>query len=315
MKVLITGSAGFLGSHLVDYFLNEGHEVYGIDNFVTGNQRNLENAMSFTRFTFQEFNLIEGLPANLPRMDAILHFACPASPKDYLEHPELTLKVDSVGTFHVLEKARLDGSRFIMASTSEVYGDPLAHPQQEEYWGNVNPTGPRSVYDEAKRFSEAATMCFHRDYGVDARIVRIFNTYGPRMRLNDGRVVPNFITQALSGEALTVYGDGSQTRSFCYVDDLVRAVYGYTLLDEIEYRIINLGNPDEYQIVDFARIVADAVSVNFKATHVNLPVDDPKQRRPDISRARQVLGWEPTTPLEMGLEKTIEYFRNLIFEN
>lgn len=312
MRVLITGAAGFLGSHLCDYFLSQGHSVIGLDNFVTGSMDNLEPAMKHDNFSFIECNVIDEVPKNVPQVDVVLHFACPASPKDYLAYPELTLKVDSIGTFNVLEKAASDNARFLMASTSEIYGDPEQHPQTESYWGNVNPIGIRSVYDEAKRFSEAASMAFHRYRHVDTRIVRIFNTYGPRMRLNDGRVVPNFITQALRHENLTVYGDGTQTRSFCYVDDLVRGIYSYALIDVPLERVINLGNPDEYTILEFARIVSHAVKNESGIQFEPLPLDDPRQRRPDISLARQIIGWKPEIQLSIGLQKTVDYFKGKV---
>ncbi|KYP79583.1 UDP-glucuronic acid decarboxylase family protein [Ferroacidibacillus organovorans] len=312
MKVLITGAAGFLGSHLCDYFLGCGHSVIGLDNFVTGNLDNLAMASKNSNFSFRELDLINGLPSSLPAVDAVLHFACPASPKDYFKYPEETLKVDSIGTFHVLEKSSRDNAKFIMASTSEVYGDPEIHPQPETYWGNVNPVGVRSVYDEAKRFSEAATMAFYRNRKLDVRIARIFNTYGPRMQVNDGRVVPNFISQSLNGEKITVYGDGLQTRSFCFVDDLVRGIYKYTTIEDPKYRIVNLGNPDEYQILQFAKIIVSLLGDGSEIKFEPLPLDDPKQRKPDISLAKEMLEWEPNISLSEGLLRTIDYFRKQI---
>lgn len=308
MRVLITGGAGFLGSHLADRFLKEGHEVVVIDNFITGDKRNLEHLAGNQRFLFIEHNVSNFIfvPGNV---DAVLHFASPASPIDYLKHPIATLKVGSLGTHNALGLAKAKGAKFLLASTSEIYGDPLIHPQTEDYAGNVNTIGPRGVYDEAKRFAEAMTMAYQRVHGMETRIVRIFNTYGPRMRLDDGRVVPNFIGQALRGEALTVYGDGSQTRSFCYVSDLVEGIY--RLLNSDYGEPVNIGNPHEMTILEFAKVV-NAVTENPAGIVIQedkLIEGDPKIRRPDITRAKQILSWEPTVSLEEGLAKTIAYFR------
>jgi nucleoside-diphosphate-sugar epimerase len=310
-KVLITGAAGFIGSHLCDRFIEEGWYVIGVDNFLTGNPQNLEHLLLNQNFEFIEQDIIDGLEFE-GQLDLILHFACPASPVDYLNFPIETLMVDSIGTSHVLNLAKEKKARYVFASTSEVYGDPQIHPQPESYWGNVNPVGPRSVYDEAKRFSEALSMAYYREYGVDVRIVRIFNTYGPRMKLQDGRVVPNFIFQALKGMDLTVYGDGSQTRSFCYVDDLVEGIFSVAEKDEIEYRILNLGNPDEYKIIDFARIIIEKTGSKSKIIFKPLPRDDPKMRKPDISRAQESLQWRPEFSLDEGIKRTIEFFQSLI---
>ena len=306
MRILVTGGAGFLGSHLCDRLLAEGHEVIAMDNFVTGNARNIAHLETDRRFHFIEHNVTRFIPIERD-LDAVLHFASPASPIDYLELPIQTLKVGSLGTHNALGLALAKGARFLLASTSEVYGDPLVHPQPETYWGNVNPIGPRGVYDEAKRFAEAITMAYHRTHGVQTRIVRIFNTHGPRMRLNDGRVVPNFISQALKGEPLTVYGDGSQTRSFCFVSDLVE---GIVRLLRSDYRSpVNLGNPIEVSIREFADRIKALTASRSEIAFRPLPVDDPKVRQPDIARARQLLGWEPRVSLEDGLRRTIDYFR------
>ncbi len=310
MRVVITGGAGFIGSHLADRFLSEGHEVIVLDNLVTGNTDNIAHLAGKPGFKFIHHDVtnyiyIEG------RVDAVLHFASPASPVDYLKYPIKTMKVGSLGTHKALGLAKAKGARFLLASTSEVYGDPLIHPQPETYWGNVNPIGPRSVYDEAKRFAEALTMAYHRKHGLETRIVRIFNTYGPRMRLNDGRVIPNFVPQALQGQPLTVYGDGSQTRSFCYVSDLVEGIY--RLFDSDEVEPVNLGNPNEISILEFARLVNEMTGNDAGIVFKPLPKDDPKRRRPDISKAKRILGWEPVVPLEEGLRLTIEYFRGRIF--
>lgn len=305
MRVLITGAAGFLGSHLCDRFLGDGHEVIGLDNLVTGSEENVAHLRNEPRFRFVRHDIstptdVEGL------LDGVLHFASPASPVDYLKLPVETLLVGSAGTHQALELARRKAARFFMASTSEVYGDPLVHPQREEYWGNVNPIGPRSVYDEAKRFSEAMTMAYHTHYGVDTRIVRIFNTYGPRMRPRDGRVVSNFIVQALTGEPITIYGDGSQTRSFCYVSDEVEGLY--RLFQDGDAQPTNIGNPDEYTVHQLAELVVELTGSQSPIVREPLPVDDPKVRRPDIGRARELLGWEPSVPVREGLARTIEYF-------
>ncbi len=309
MRVLITGAAGFLGSNLCDRFLAEGHQVVGLDNFVTGHADNIAHLMNEPRFEFirhdiSTFTYVAG------DLDGVLHFASPASPIDYLELPIQTLKVGSLGTHNALGLAKAKGARFFLASTSEVYGDPLVHPQQESYWGNVNPVGPRGVYDEAKRFAEAITMAYHTYHGVDTRIVRIFNTYGPRMRPRDGRVVSNFIVQALSGESITIYGDGSQTRSFCYVSDEVDGIY--RLFMRGDHNPTNVGNPDEYTVKQLAELVVELTGTSSKIIREPLPVDDPKVRKPDITRARAMLEWEPKVHVRDGLVRTIEYFRGLV---
>lgn len=313
MRILVTGGAGFLGSHICDYLLAEGNEVIAMDNLITGSTDNIEHLAGHDRFHFIKHDVtnyiyIEGT------IDAVLHFASPASPIDYLELPIQTLKVGALGTHKVLGLAKAKGARFLLASTSEVYGDPLIHPQTEDYWGNVNPIGPRGVYDEAKRFAEAMTMAYHRTHNVDTRIVRIFNTFGPRMRLNDGRVVPNFIAQALRGEPLTVYGDGIQTRSFCYVSDLIDGVCRLLLSDETEP--VNVGNPQEMTILDFAYKIVELTGSTSDITLVQPEdvrvKDDPKVRQPDISKARRLLGWEPKVSLDEGLRKTIEWFRDRV---
>jgi dTDP-glucose 4,6-dehydratase len=308
MRVLITGAAGFLGSHLCDRFLADGHRVVGLDNFITGHPDNIAHLMGNDRFEFIRHNIstYTYVPGHL---DGVLHFASPASPVDYLEHPIPTLKVGALGTHNALGLAKAKGARFFLASTSEVYGDPLVHPQHEGYWGNVNPVGPRGVYDEAKRFAEAMTMAYHRYHGLDTRIVRIFNTYGPRMRPRDGRVVSNFIVQALRGEPLTVYGDGSQTRSFCYVSDEVEGIYRLFLSDDPNP--MNIGNPAEYTVRELAELVLELTGADVPIVTCPLPEDDPKVRRPDITRARTVLGWEPKVSLREGVAATIAYFRSL----
>ena len=310
MRILITGGAGFLGSHLCDLFLAEGHQVIAMDNLITGDIRNIVHLAGNENFRFikhdvTEYIYIEG------ELDAILHFASPASPIDYLQYPIQTLKVGALGTHKVLGLARTKGARFLLASTSEVYGDPLLHPQGEDYWGNVNPIGPRGVYDEAKRFAEAMTLAYHRYHGVDTRIARVFNTYGPRMRLDDGRVVPNFIGQALRGEPLTVYGDGSQSRSFCYVNDLIDGVCKLLLSDMGEP--VNLGNPEEMTILELAHKVNEITGNSAGIVYKPLPRDDPKRRCPDISSAKQLLGWEPKVGLGEGLRKTIEWFKERVW--
>jgi len=307
--VLITGVAGFLGSHLADRFLSEGYHVVGADNFVTGSSGNLAHLERDRRFRLIEHDVSTPLSVD-EALDGVLHFASPASPPDYLELPIQTLDAGGLGARHTLNLALRHRARYLLASTSEVYGDPQEHPQPEGYWGNVNPVGPRSVYDEAKRFAEAMVMAYHRIHGLDTRIVRIFNTYGPRMRLRDGRVVPNFIRQALSGRPMTVYGDGSQTRSFCYIDDLVEGVW--RLLNSSETDPVNLGNPREMTVLEFARVIQGLTGSRSDIEFQSLPVDDPKTRQPDITRATGVLDWEPQVDLEAGLEKTIRYFADLL---
>jgi dTDP-glucose 4,6-dehydratase len=306
VRVLVTGAAGFLGSHLCDRFVAEGHSVVGLDNFVTGSPDNLAHltgnpSFSFVRHNISEFTYLAG------PLDGVLHFASPASPVDYLELPIQTLKVGALGTHNALGIAKAKGARFFLASTSEVYGDPLVHPQPESYWGNVNPIGPRGVYDEAKRFAEAITMAYHRYHGLDTRIVRIFNTYGPRMRPNDGRVVSNFVVQALQEQPLTVYGDGSQTRSFCYVEDEVDGIY--RLFMRGDANPTNIGNPREYTVRQLAELVVELTGSRSPIVSRELPVDDPKVRQPDITRAREMLGWEPRIDVRDGLARTIDYFR------
>jgi len=305
-RALVTGGAGFLGSHLCERLLDEGLHVVCMDNLITGSLANIEHLFGRTGFTFIHHDVTNFI--HVPgRLDYILHFASPASPIDYLNLPIQTLKVGSLGTHKALGLAKAQGARFLLASTSEVYGDPLIHPQPEGYWGNVNPVGPRGVYDEAKRFAEALTMAYHRHHGVDTRIARIFNTYGPRMRANDGRVVPAFICQALAGEPLTAFGDGAQTRSFCFVDDLIEGIWRLLLSDHADP--MNIGNPAEMTILEFAREIIRLIGSRSEIVFRPLPVDDPKVRQPDISLARRVLGWEPAVPLELGLARTIEYFR------
>ncbi len=308
MRVLITGAAGFLGSHLADRFLAEGHEVIGMDNLITGSLKNMAHLERELRFRFVEHDVTQFIAVD-EDLDGVLHFASPASPVDYLELPIQTLKVGSLGTHNALGLSLAKQARFLLASTSEVYGDPLVHPQPESYWGNVNPIGPRGVYDEAKRFSEAITMAYHRYHGLDTRIVRVFNTYGPRMRPNDGRVVSNFIVQALLGETLTVYGDGSQSRSFCYVSDQVEGIYRLFMSDEQDP--VNVGNPREYTVGQLAAKVLELIGSSAGVRYLSLPTDDPKVRQPDVSRARRLLGWEAKISLDEGLERTVEYFRSL----
>jgi dTDP-glucose 4,6-dehydratase len=306
VRVLITGAAGFLGSHLSERFLADEHEVVGLDNLITGSADNISHLLEDPRFTFYQYDVTEFIYV-AGELDGVLHFASPASPVDYLKLPIQTLKVGSLGTHKALGLAKAKGARFLLASTSEVYGDPAVHPQPETYWGNVNPVGPRGVYDEAKRFAEALTMAYHRYHGVDTRIVRIFNTYGPRMRAYDGRVVSNFIVQALRSEPLTIYGDGSQTRSFCYVDDLVDGIYRLFNSDQVQP--VNIGNPGEFTIRQLADLVLELTGSKSSLELKPLPVDDPRVRRPDIGVARELLGWEPRVELRAGLLKTIEYFR------
>lgn len=312
MRTLITGAAGFLGSHLCDYFLGKGHEVIGIDNLITGSTENIAHLFGNERFKFYRHDVTEFIYLIGP-LDNILHFASPASPADYLKYPIQTLKVGSLGTHKALGLAKAKGARFLLASTSEVYGDPLIHPQKEEYWGNVNPVGFRGVYDEAKRFAEAMTMAYHRYHGVATRIIRIFNTYGPRMRIDDGRALPNFFAQALRGEDITVFGDGSQTRSFCYVSDLAEGIY--RLLMSEEALPVNVGNPEEVSILEFAKEIVSITKSGSKVVLKPLPqdyADDPKVRQPDITRARTILGWEPKVPRQEGLKKTLDYFRKRV---
>jgi dTDP-glucose 4,6-dehydratase len=307
-RVLITGAAGFLGSHLCDRFIKEEFHVIGMDNLITGDLKNIEHLFPLKDFEFYYNDVSKFIHVPGP-LDYILHFASPASPIDYLKIPIQTLKVGSLGTHNCLGLALSKKARILVASTSEVYGDPLVHPQSEEYWGNVNPVGPRGVYDEAKRFQEAITMAYHTFHKLETRIVRIFNTYGPRMRLNDGRALPAFIGQALRGEDLTVFGDGSQTRSFCYVDDLINGIYRLLLSDYANP--VNIGNPSEISLKDFAEEVLKLTNVNVKIVYKPLPVDDPKQRQPDITKAKQLLGWEPKISRAEGLEKTLNYFKSL----
>jgi dTDP-glucose 4,6-dehydratase len=308
-RALITGGAGFLGSHLCELFLSRGHEVICMDNFITGSPDNIKHLFGTDGFSFIKQDVTQYIHIDGP-LDYVLHFASPASPIDYLEKPIQTLKVGSLGTHKTLGVAKDKGARYLLASTSETYGDPLVHPQREDYWGNVNPVGPRGVYDEAKRFAEAMTMAYHRFHGVETRIVRIFNTYGERMRVNDGRVVPAFIAQALRNEPLTVFGDGSQTRSFCYVSDLIEGIYRLLMSDDAQPT--NIGNPAEMTVLQFAeeikRLTGTSAPIEFRP----LPEDDPKIRRPDITKARTLLRWEPVVPLEDGLARTIDYFRGVV---
>jgi len=333
MNILITGGAGFLGSHLCERLMAAGHSVLCMDNFITGRPDNIAHLMGHERFRFLKYNVCDYLHVDGP-LDAVMHFASPASPQDYIELPIATLKVGALGTHKALGLAKAKEARFLLASTSEVYGDPLINPQHESYWGNVNPISPRGVYDEAKRFAEAMTMAYHRYHGVDTRVVRIFNTFGPRMRANDGRVVSNFIVQALAGKPLSVFGEGSQTRSFCYVDDLVRGIMALlsadsdkpmgertdrsTFLTDSQARRpsihdpVNLGNPRELTVLEIARLVLKLTGSSSEIQRQPLPVDDPKVRRPDIGRARALLNWEPRVELEDGLRKTIEFFRQSV---
>jgi dTDP-glucose 4,6-dehydratase len=334
MRILITGGAGFLGSHLCERLVQAGHEVICMDNLLTGRMENIANLLGDERFTFLKYNVCDYLHVEGP-LDALLHFASPASPQDYLEFPIATLKVGALGTHKALGLARAKSARFLLASTSEVYGDPLVNPQPESYWGNVNPISPRGVYDEAKRFAEAMTMAYHRYHGIDTRIVRIFNTFGPRMRANDGRVVSNFIVQALQGKPLSVFGEGNQTRSFCYVDDLMRGIIALLFADSdrtIDQRTdkkflltqagqsdgpsvhepVNIGNPRELTVLEIAKMVLELTGSSSPISHHPLPTDDPKVRRPDISRARALLKWEPQVSLEDALGRTIRYFRSVL---
>ena len=309
MRVVITGGAGFLGSHLCDLFIQKGWEVLCIDNLITGTRSNISHLLSNPRFSFTQHDVTRYIDVSGP-VDAVLHFASPASPPDYLKAPIQTMKVGSLGTHNALGLALHKKAKFLLASTSECYGDPTVSPQPETYWGNVNSVGPRSVYDEAKRFSEAITMAYHRHHGMDTRIVRIFNTYGPRMRLNDGRALPNFLYQALVGEPITVYGDGKQTRSFCYVSDLIDGIY--RLLESDEHEPVNIGNPNEITILEFAERVRALVGATAPIVFRPLPQDDPKQRCPDIGKARRILNWEPKVALSEGLKITYDFFRQQI---
>jgi len=334
MRILITGGAGFLGSHLSDLLIGQGHEIVAMDNLITGRTENIAHLIGHPRFSFVKYNVCDYLHVD-GALDAILHFASPASPQDYLEMPIATLKVGALGTHKVLGLAKAKGARFLLASTSEVYGDPLVNPQPESYWGNVNPISPRGVYDEAKRFAEAITMAYHRYHGLDTRIVRIFNTYGPRMRPKDGRVVSNFVVQALQNKPVTVFGDGAQTRSFCYADDLVRGITALLLVDsdktvgqrtdrstflvkpaeqlpESIHDPVNIGNPRELTVIEIAELILKLTGSDSTIERRPLPADDPKVRRPDIRRAKMLLGWEPEVELEDGLRKTIEYFRKVV---
>ena len=305
-KVLVTGAAGFLGSHLCDRFIKEGYHVIGMDNLITGNIKNIEHLFPNKNFEYYHHDVTKFV--HIPGiLDYIMHFASPASPIDYLKMPIQTLKVGAMGTHNLLGLAKEKKARMLIASTSEVYGDPTVHPQPEEYWGNVNPIGPRGVYDEAKRYQEAITMAYHNFHGIETRIVRIFNTYGPRMRLNDGRALPQFMSQALRGEDITVFGDGSQTRSFCYVDDLVEGIYRLLLSDY--YLPVNIGNPAEITLLEFAQEIQALTGTKSKIVFEPLPKDDPKQRRPDITKAKQLLGWEPKVSRSEGLKITLEYFK------
>jgi dTDP-glucose 4,6-dehydratase len=307
-KILITGAAGFLGSHLCDMFTKKGYQVIGMDNLITGRIENIQHLFPLENFEFWHHDVTKFI--HVPgELDYILHFASPASPIDYLKIPIQTLKVGSLGIHNCLGLARAKNARILIASTSEVYGDPMVHPQNEDYWGNVNPVGPRGVYDEAKRFQEAMTMAYHTFHGLETRIVRIFNTYGPRMRLNDGRALPAFIGQALRGEDLTVFGDGSQTRSFCYVDDLMEGIYKLLHSDYVDP--MNIGNPSEISILDFAKEILELTGSEQKIIFKDLPVNDPKQRQPDIARAKEILGWKPTVDRQEGLRRTYEYFKGL----
>ena len=311
MRTLITGGAGFLGSHLCDYLMEKGHDVICIDNLLTGSSENIEHCIGNPKFTFIKHNVSKYIYIG-GEIDNVLHFASPASPLDYLKLPIQTLKVGSLGTLNAIGVAKDKKARFLLASTSEVYGDPLVHPQPEDYWGNVNPVGPRGVYDEAKRFAEAMVMAYHRSHGVDTRIVRIFNTYGSRMRINDGRALPAFISQALNGEDLTVFGDGSQTRSFCYVSDLVEGIYRLLVSDVTDP--VNIGNPTEIKLIDVAKEIVEMTGSKSKIIFKPLPIDDPKCRQPDITKAEKLLSWAPEVSRTDGLKKTIEYFECILLQ-
>jgi dTDP-glucose 4,6-dehydratase len=309
LRTVIAGAAGFIGSHFCDRLLNEGHTVVALDNFLTGSPRNLAHLAQEPRFSFVEQDITRAFDVEGP-VDFVVNMASPASPKDYLEHPVETLEVGSIGTRNMLDLALRKNARFLVTSTSESYGDPMVHPQVETYWGNVNPVGPRSCYDESKRFAEAMTMAYHRKHGVRTNIARIFNTYGPRMKLNDGRVVPAFLDQALRGLPITIFGDGQQTRSFCYVSDLVDGLF--RLMQSDERYPVNLGNPREMTILEFATCIEALTGANAGVVHQPLPEDDPKQRKPDIGKAQRLLGWEPRVPLEEGLRHTVEYFQSAV---
>lgn len=306
MRILVAGAAGFIGSHLCDRLLGEGHAVVAVDNFLTGTEQNVAHLGNHLQFALIRHDITQPLAVDGP-LDAVLNLASPASPKDYMQHAIATLDVGSAGTRNMLELARAKSARFLLASTSECYGDPLEHPQRETYWGNVNPVGPRSCYDESKRFAEALTMAYHRTYGLRTNIARIFNTYGPRMKLDDGRVVPSFLAQALRGHPITIFGDGSQTRSFCYVSDLVQGIY--LLMQSAERYPVNLGNPNEMTVLQFAEHILRITGGSSPIAHHTLPEDDPRQRQPDISKARRLLGWEPRIRLDEGLQLTLAYFR------
>src|SRR6476620_11165124 len=313
MRIVTTGGAGFLGSHLCEQLVQQGHRVHCIDNFITGRPENITHLLGHDRFSLLKYNVCDYLHIDGP-LDAVLHFASPASPQDYLELPIATLKVGALGTHKALGLAKAKGARFLLASMSEVYGDPLISPQEEGYWGNVNPISPRGVYDEAKRFAEAMTMAYHRYHGLDTRIIRIFNTYGPFMRPNDGRVVSNFIVQALTGKPITIYGEGLQTRSFCYVDDLLEGFVRFMRTPDDVIGPINLGNPEEFTIMRLAELVIEITGSRSKLVRMPLPADDPRQRMPDITLARKTLSWEPSVRLETGLRRTCEYFERLLHQ-
>ncbi len=312
MRILITGVCGFIGSHLAEKFLKEGEEVFGIDNFLTGNEQNLKVLLKYKNFKFEKVS-VEDIE-KIEKFDLIIHLASCASPKDYLKYPLETMSANSIGTWKLLEISKKINARFVYGSTSEIYGDPLETPQKEEYHGNVNPVGERSVYDESKRFGEALCMAYYRKFKVDIRIVRIFNTYGPRMKMDDGRVIPNFITQALKNKDLTIYGDGNQTRSFCYVDDLIEGISKFSLKEKVKERIINLGNPDEVKIKDLANLILKLTGSKSKMKFFPLPPDDPKRRCPDIQRAKNEINWKPKIGLKDGLLKTIEYFKEVLWK-
>lgn len=310
MRVLITGAAGFIGSHLCERFLSEGWEVIGMDNFLTGSPDNIAHLLGHKNFRFIHYNVVNYIYIE-GTLDLILHFACPASPVDYMNHPIHTMKVDSLGTLNTLGLAKLKRARYVFASTSEVYGKAQVHPQREDYWGYVNPIGPRSVYDEAKRFSEALCMAYHREHGIDVRIARIFNTYGPRMRFGDGRVIPTFIEKALKGEPLPIYGDGTQTRSFCYIEDMVEGIYRLAVKEGLAGQVFNLGNPEEISILELAKIILELTQSKSELLFLPAREDDPDRRCPEISKARSVLQWEPRVSLKDGLKRTIEWYKGL----